>query len=202
MSLWMCRRRRSASSRCRSSGPKSAIGNSLPYAIVAGFPRVSSPYSANGGEGSANRGKKIGEALRAALRQAARASPKQKGPVMSNLRLRRLGLVVLVFVNLFAQLVLLLVDLLFFFVGEVSAILFAVTADFFVKLRFLALDLGGLAGLQRAVFHAIGDALLLPLLATLDLAFLFVGERGRSRPEQQRSCHHCQNNLSHFCFLR
>src|SRR5439155_20626014 len=81
-------------------------------------------------------------------------------------------LVVLVFVNLLADPVLLPVHLRFLRRWQLAAVFFALFANLFVDGCLFALEICGLFGGQGAVVHTLRNALLLAVLAPLDLPLL------------------------------
>jgi len=77
--------------------------------------------------------------------------------------------VVLLVINLAADTVLLAVNLALFFIGEIAAVLSTVVTDFAVETGFLVLQVRRFPGRELARLHALGDTILLVLLARLNL---------------------------------
>ena len=74
----------------------------------------------------------------------------------------------LVLINLFRELVLLLVENLAIGAGQFAVVLTAHQLFFFVEIRFFLLEIGGFSGGQLAAGHAVRDAVLLVFFALVD----------------------------------
>ena len=73
----------------------------------------------------------------------------------------------LVLVDVLAEDVLLLVDLLLLVVGQIAAVGLAVVAHFLVQAGFFSLKVSGFARRQLAGLDSVGDALLLVLVVSI-----------------------------------
>ena len=76
--------------------------------------------------------------------------------------------VVLIAIDIAAQLILLAIDLRFFFVRQISAVLPAVMTNLVVQPGFFVLKIGCLMRCQRTIRHPIRNPILLILLALLN----------------------------------
>src|SRR5271167_33662 len=95
--------------------------------------------------------------------------------------------VVLVLINLFRELILLLIQGGLVGPGQFAVVQFAHVALFLVHGRFFLLQVRGLAGSQFAALHAVGDAVLLVLFAVLNaFAGYRRGRGGGLREDWQR----------------
>jgi hypothetical protein len=94
--------------------------------------------------------------------------------------------VVLLFVDIFAQSVLLSIDLRFFLRGELAAVSHAIIVNFLVQPVLFILQVSGLLRGELAGLNSLSDSLLLIFPALLNPAFL-PGDRGIVRWD----CEHC-----------